>query len=43
MAGIEGTAVTEAEDRAVLEGEATESHYQKVRRLPTVFTVEYLS
>ncbi|XP_050762664.1 cell cycle checkpoint control protein RAD9B [Gymnogyps californianus] len=31
--GVEGTAVTEAEDRAVLEGEATESHYQKFHSL----------
>lgn len=41
--GVAGTAITEAEDRAMLEGEATESPYQKVRRLPIVFTVEYPS
>ncbi|NXE09803.1 RAD9B protein, partial [Lophotis ruficrista] len=36
--GVKGTAVTEARDRAVLEGEATESQYQKVRRLPVVLS-----
>ncbi|NWQ96197.1 RAD9B protein, partial [Burhinus bistriatus] len=43
MTGIEGTAMTAAEDYAMLEEEATDSHWQKVRRLPVVFTVEYLS
>ncbi|KAM6241417.1 cell cycle checkpoint control protein RAD9B [Spheniscus humboldti] len=31
--GVAGTAITEAEDRAVLEGEATESRYQKFHSL----------
>lgn len=42
-AGIEGTALTEAEGLAMLEGEATGSHLQKVRRLPVIFRVKYLS
>ncbi|KAM6052132.1 cell cycle checkpoint control protein RAD9B [Chlamydotis macqueenii] len=29
VAGVKGTAMTKAQDRAALEGEATESHYQK--------------
>ncbi|NWU51788.1 RAD9B protein, partial [Dromas ardeola] len=40
--GTEGAALTEAEDYAMLEGEAAESHSQKVRRLPVVLTVENL-
>ncbi|KFP95258.1 Cell cycle checkpoint control protein RAD9B, partial [Haliaeetus albicilla] len=43
VTGMEGTAMTETEGHAMLGGEARESHYQKVRRLPIVFTVEYLS
>lgn len=43
VTGMEGTALTETEGHAMLGGEARESHYQKVRRLQILFTVEYLS
>lgn len=42
MAGIEGAALTEAEDHPMLEGEAAESQSQKVRRPPVVLTVQNL-
>ncbi|NXD65220.1 RAD9B protein, partial [Eolophus roseicapillus] len=37
--GVEGTTTA----HAAMAGEAAESHYEKVRRLPVVFRVEYLS
>lgn len=40
--GMERTTVTEAKDHTKLEGES-ETHSQKVRRPPVVFTVESLS
>lgn len=38
---LEGTAMPEPDDQAVLEAESREAHYHKVRTLPVIFMLYY--